>query len=256
MMNQFVLSLITVIFVGGVAGYLGSLMLVRRMALVGGPLGHLVLPGAALALLYHFNVFWGALGTVIIGVTIIWLLEIKTKLPIESLTGLVFATGVALTFLILPVSQAEQALIGDISKIGLTDVILAIVLGTIVFLIIKKIYSKIILFGISEDLAEAEGDNVKKYNLIYLVCIALIVALEVKIVGGLLTVAMLVIPASASKNFGGTLSHYSLGSLVIGIISGVLGILLFRLTDFSAGPLIILSASFVFLISLIFKKKT
>jgi len=253
--TQFILSLITAIFIGGVAGYLGSLMLTKRMALIGGPLGHLALPGAALALLYGFNIFWGALGTIVIGAIIIWLLEIRTKLPMEALTGLVFAAGVALSFLILPVSQAEEALIGDISKISLIDTILAVILGTIVFLIIKKIYSKMILSGISEDLAKAEGVNVKKYNLIYLASIALIVALEVKIVGGLLTVAMLVIPASASSNFGKTLSHYSLGALAIGIISAILGILLFKVTGFLAGPLIILSLAFIFLISLIFKKR-
>jgi len=253
--NQFLLSLIAVIFIGGVAGYLGSLMLTKRMALVGGPLGHLALPGATLALLYHFNIFWGALVTIAIGAVIIWLLEIKTKLPMEALTGLVFAAGVALSFLILPVSQAEEALIGDISKISLIDTILAVILGIIVFLIIKKIYSKMILSGISEDLAKAEGVNVKKYNLIYLASIALIVALEVKIVGGLLTVAMLVIPASASNNFGRTLSYYSFGALAIGIISAIFGLLLFKLTGFSAGPLIILSSTFIFLISLIFKKR-
>ncbi len=222
--NQFILSLITAIFIGGVAGYLGSLMITKRMALVGGPLGHLALPGAALALLYHFNIFWGALLSIVIGAVIIWLLEIRTKLPMEALTGLVFAAGVALSFLILPITQAEEALIGDITKINLTDTILAVVLGIIVFLVLKKIYSKMILSGISEDLARVEGVNVKKYNLIYLISIALIVALEVKIVGGLLTVAMLVIPASTASNFSKNLSQYSLGALTIGIISAGLGV--------------------------------
>jgi len=253
--NQFILSLITAIFIGGIAGYLGSLMMTKRMALVGGPLGHLALPGAALALLYNFNIFWGALGTIVIGAVIIWFLEIKTKLPIEALTGLVFAGGVALSFLILPLSQAEEALIGDISKIGVTDTILAVILGIIIFLIVKKIYSKMILAEVSEDLAKVEGINVKKYNLIYLISITLIVALEVKIVGGLLTVAMLVIPASASRNFSKTLSQYSLGSLIIGIISAVLGILFFKIFNLPAGPLVILTASLIFLISLIFKKR-
>ncbi len=253
--TQFILSLITAVFIGGAAGYLGSLMLSKRMALVGGPLGHLALPGAALALLYSFNVFWGALGTIIIGAVIIWLLEIKTKLPMEALTGLVFAAGVALSFLILPVSQAEEVLLGDIAKINLTDTILAVVLGTIALLVIKKIYQKMILSGISEDLARAEGVNVKKYNLIYLASIALIVALEVKIVGGLLTVAMLVIPASASSNFSRTLSVYSFGALIIGIISAVFGILLFKLIALPAGPLIILSETLIFLISLFFKPR-
>ena len=54
------LALVLGFFVGGIAGYLGSLMLTKRMALVGGALGHLALPGVSLALLYHFDVGLGA----------------------------------------------------------------------------------------------------------------------------------------------------------------------------------------------------
>ena len=77
----------------------------------------------------------------------------------------------------MPLSQAEEALIGDITKINLTDTLLAIFLGLIVFVIINRIYQKMILSGISEDLAKTERIDVKKYNLIYLICITLIVAL-------------------------------------------------------------------------------
>ena len=251
---QFILSLITVIFIGGVAGYLGSLMITKRMALVGGPLGHLALPGVALALIYHYNIFLGAIISIAIGAVIIWLLGIRTKLPLEALTGVVFASGVALGFLLLPLSRAKEALIGDISQINSTDAILSVILGTAVFLIIKNIYPKMILSGISENLARVEGVDVKKYNLIYLISIVLIVALEVKIVGILFTVALLVIPASAARNFVKTLSYYSFGSLVIGIISAFLGILFFKIFALPAGPLIILSSTFFFLISLFFKK--
>ena len=254
MISQFNLSLITAVFIGGVAGYLGSLMVTKKMALVGGPLGHLALPGVALALIYHYNIFWGALLSIAIGVITIWLLWIKTKLSLEALTGVVFAAGVALGFLILPLSKAKEALIGDITKINLTDAVLAVILGLIVFLVIEKIYQKIILSGISEDLARVEGVNVKRYNLIYLISIALIVALEVKIVGILFTIALLVIPASASANFSRSLSWYSFGSLIIGTVSAIIGIFLFKLIHMPAGPLIILTDSFIFLVSIFFKR--
>jgi ABC-type Mn2+/Zn2+ transport system permease subunit len=257
MINQFILSLISAIFISGVAGYLGSLMITKRMGLVAGPLGHLALPGVALALVYHFNVFYGALLTIVWGGILIWLLEIKTKAPMEALTGLVFATGVALGFLILPFSdehQLEEALIGDITKISFTDTILAIILCTLIFLIIKRIYSKLLLAEISEDLAKTEGINVKKYNFIYLACIAIIVGLTVKLVGGLLPVALIVIPALTARNFSKGSSQYSFGSLVFGAISAIFGILLSKMTNFPAGLLIIISGFLIFLISIILKK--
>lgn len=253
MISQFTISLITAIFIGGIAGYLGSLMITKRMELVGGPLGHLALPGVALALVYHYNIFLGALLSIGTGAIIIWLLEIKTKLSLEALTGVVFAAGVALGFLILPLSKAKEALIGDITQINSVDAVLAIVLGTIIFFIIKKIYQKVILSGISENLAKAEGINVKKYNLIYLICITIVVALEVKIVGILFTVALLVIPAAAARNFSKSLFQYTIGSLIIGIISAILGIFLSGATKIPAGPLIILADTSIFITSIFFK---
>jgi len=119
--NQFLLSLIVGISVGGAAGYLGSLMLSRRMALVAGPLGHLTLPGIALALMYGFNVSLGAFPFVIFGIILIWLFEMRTKLPMEALTAVVFASGVAITFLFLPIEQTEAAIVGDISRVRFVE---------------------------------------------------------------------------------------------------------------------------------------
>ena len=253
--TQFFLSLITGIFIGGAAGYLGTLMLSKRMALVAGPLGHLTLPGIALALLYGFDVSLGAFTFVILGIILIWLFEKRTGLPMEALTAVVFASGVALAFLFLPIAQAETALVGDISKVGFLDTAIVSFLCLLLFLIIKKIYFKTTLINISEDLATAEGINVKNYNLLYLFCIAVIVALGVKVVGGLLTAALVAIPAATASNLSKNLFQFSLGGVFFGVLSCFFGIVFFKLTGFPAGPLIIVAAAIFFIFSLIWRKK-
>jgi zinc transport system permease protein len=251
---QFPLSLVVGIFIGGAAGYLGSLMLSRRMALVAGPLGHLTLPGIALALIYGFDVSLGAFPFVIFGIVLIWLFEMRTKLPMEALTAVVFSSGVAITFLFLPMEQAEAALVGDISRVRLAEAIISVIAAFLLFLVVHNIYPKMVLVNISEELAQSENINIKKYNLIYLACIAMIVALGVKMVGGLLTAALVAIPASAARNLSRNLAQYAFGAMVIGIISSFLGILFFRLSGFPAGPLIIAASTLIFLISLIFRR--
>ena len=252
--TQFLLSLIVGIFVGGVAGFLGSLMLGRRMALAAGPLGHLTLPGIALALMYGFDVSLGAFPFVILGIVLIWLFEMRTKLPMEALTALVFASGVAIAFLLLPVKQAEAALVGDITKVRLGEAVISVCVALLLFFVVKNIYSKIVLINISEELAKSEGVNIRKYNLIYLGSIAIIVALGVKMVGGLLTAALVAIPASSARNLSRNLVQYSFGAMIIGIISSSMGILVYKITGFPAGPLIILASTSIFLISMIFKR--
>lgn len=254
MEGQFLLSLGVGIFIGGAAGYLGSLMLSKRMALVAGPLGHLTLPGIALALIYGFDVSLGAFPFVILGIVLIWLFEMRTKLPMEALTAIVFASGVALAFLFLPVEQAQTALVGDISRVRLGEAVASILVSFFLLLAVRKIYSSIVLINISEELAKSEKINVKKYNLIYLAAIAIIVALGVKMVGGLLTAALVAIPASSARNLGRNLNQYAYGAMIIGVISTALGIILCQASGFPAGPLIILANAGIFLISTAFRK--
>ena len=253
-MSPLALSLLSGAFIGGAAGYLGSLMLTRRMALVAGPLGHLTLPGIALALLLGFDVSLGAFPFVVVGVFLIWLLEMRTKLPMEALTALVFASGVAITFLFLPIEQAETALVGDISKVGIGDTALSVVASLAIMLAVKHAYPKLVLGNISEELAAAEGIELKRYNLLYLFLIAVIVALGVKMVGGLLTAALVAIPPAAARNIGKSLGQYALGAAAIGTLSAAAGIVLFEVTGFPAGPLIVLVSTAIFVLTLPFAR--
>jgi len=253
-MSPFFSSLISGVFIGGAAGYLGTLMLSRRMALVADPLGHLALPGIALALLWNLDVSIGAFPFVILGVVLIWMLERKTGLPTEALTAVIFASGVATAFLFLPMEQAEAALVGDVSRVGSLGAALSVVASLATVLVLWRTYPQLILGNISEELAAAEGISVERYNLLYLFLIAVIVALGVKMVGGLLTAALVAIPPSAARNLGRSLRQYTLGATSIGAASAALGVVLSRITGFPAGPLIILVSAAVFLLTVPFAR--
>ena len=253
--NQFLLSLIVAIFVGGVAGYLGSLMITKRMALAGDALGHIALPGMGLALLWGLNVSLGAFVFLLLGILLIWFLETKTHLPTETLVGIIFVFSLALGFLITPEPELLHALVGDISQVFLLDAAASVVLSIFVLYVVNKIYPKIILASISEDLAAVSRINIKKYNLIYLLAISIIVALGVKVVGSLLIGALVIIPAAASRIISQNIRQYTLISALLGILSCVLGILFSKITGLPVGPLIILTCILFFAISLVFKKE-
>jgi ABC-type Mn2+/Zn2+ transport system permease subunit len=224
------------------------------MALVAGPLGHLTLPGIALALIFNFDVSLGAFPFVIVGIFFIWLFEMKTKLPMEALTAIVFATGVAITFLFLPQEKTVPALIGDISQVNFPATLISVILSLLVFFMTKKIYSPMILAAISEDLAKAQRINVKRYHFLYLLCIALTVALGVRIVGGLMTAALVAIPACTARNLSMNLTQYYRAGFLFGSLSCILGMVVFKFTDLPIGPLIVIASTFFFLISLFFKR--
>ncbi|MBI2626283.1 MAG: metal ABC transporter permease [Candidatus Nealsonbacteria bacterium] len=254
MSDQFLFSLISGIFIGGAAGFLGSLMLTKRMALVGDALGHVALPGMGLALLLGLNVSLGAFIFLLLGIFLIWLFEIRTSLPTEALVGIVFVASLAAGFLIVPEPELLEALFGDISMVSLGMSIASAIFSIFIFLAVGRIYPSMILAGISSDLAKSEGIKVKRQDFIYLLAIAAMVALGVKIVGALLVGALMIVPAAAARNISKTLKGYYIGSIIFGILSCISGILLFKFIGLPAGPMIILVSTIFFLVSLIFKK--
>ncbi|MFC1842414.1 metal ABC transporter permease [Candidatus Dependentiae bacterium] len=252
--KQLLYALLTSAFVGAVAGYIGSLMVTKRMSLMGGALGHLTMPGIAFAIAYGFDVSLGALVILVFGVFAIWAIERKTKLPTESVTAIVFATSLAIALLFLNHEEIDIALLGDISKITLLITVATVLLSIAIYIITRKILPAITLSSISKDLASVQGINVALYKFIYLSCIALVVALGVRIVGGLMTAALVAIPAATSKNISKNLAQYTFLSLLFGATSCTLGVIVAHITQLPAGPMIILASACFFVVSLFFKK--
>ncbi|MBU0998888.1 metal ABC transporter permease [Patescibacteria group bacterium] len=255
MSQQLIITLISGIFISGVAGYLGTLMLSKKMSVVAGPLAHLAFPGAALALVFGFNIFLGVFPFVIIGAIIIWILEKKTKLPLENLAAIIFAGGVGSALLFLPIEKAEEALVGNIMNITLVEALVVIILSIIVFYVINKLYQKMILMNINEDLAIIEGTNVSLYNLLYLLSIAVVVALGVYLVGGLITAALIAVPAASAKNISRGLFFYKISAIIFGIVSTIAGIFVSLFFNLSAGPMIIVCGVMLFLFSIVFRRQ-
>lgn len=252
--EKIILAMLMTASIGAVAGYLGTLMLSKRMSLVGGPLGHLTLPGITLALLYGFDVSLGAFLMLILGILIIWFFEKRTRLPIETLTAIVFTSSVAIAFLFLPSKEVEMALIGDISQLTALTTFISMAFSILAFLIVRQIYKKMVFIAISEDLARSEKIDVDRINLIYLLIVAVVIGLGIRIVGSLLTAAIVAIPAATSRNLSVNMKQYVYGGAVAGGLAGILGITAYYLFSIPAGLAVIISSSALFLLSVAFKK--
>ncbi|MBI2669612.1 MAG: metal ABC transporter permease [Candidatus Yanofskybacteria bacterium] len=248
------LQIISAIFIGLASGYLGSFMVLKRMALVGDALSHVALPGVALALLFNINPFVGAFATLFAGIIGIWLIEHKTELPTESVVGLFFTFSLAVGLLITPEEELLEALFGDISTISGIDALLAVMLSLAVIFIMRSISKGFILGTISKDLAKTSNIKIARDNFIFMILVALIVALGIKSVGTLLMGALVIIPAIASKNIASNMNGYARTSAVIGLASLVGGVLFAVRFGLPPGPIVVLASTIVFLITLAFRR--
>jgi len=252
-----ILALLMALLIGGAAGYLGSLMLTKRMSLVAGPLGHLTLPGIAIALRYNFDVFFGALLFIALGSVIIWFFQKKTDLPFEAITAVVFALSLSIAFLFLPHKHSSKALLGDLSQITLPMTCLTIFLCLVLIFITYKIAPHIMLATISNDLAHVRGIHMPTIHLIYMISIALLIALGSRIVGGLMTAALVAIPACTSNNLvAANMRNYMYLSMLCGLLSCGIGVILHATTSTPIGPAIVLTSGLFFIASIVIKKRT
>src|SRR3990170_9159811 len=102
MTEPLIYSVLVGAVVGFSAGYLGSIMVLEKMALVGDALSHVALPGLALGILFNFNPFFGAFAFLFVSAVIIWHLGRVTKLSFETLVGAVFTLALAIGVIIIP----------------------------------------------------------------------------------------------------------------------------------------------------------
>ena len=252
--NLIILLLAGALF-GAVSGYLGSYMVVKRMSLVGDALSHVALPGIAIALTFGMNPMLGAFTTLFVATFGIWYFSEHSEVYPEALVGIFFTASLALGLLLTPEPELFEALFGDIDKITTLDVIIIAIAVFIIFMITKMTSKKIILGVVSEDLAKSQGINMSGINLLYLLMVAAVVALGVKFLGTLLTGAMVIIPAVSARNLAKNMNSFQILSILFGIVSTVIGIILAKNLSFSSGPIIVLTSIGIFLISYVFKGK-
>lgn len=252
--SQLFLPLIVAIFVGGAAGALGAFMIMRRMALVGDALTHIALPGMGLALLWGYNPFLGAFVFLFLGVLGIWWLKGYTSLPFEALVGIFFTASLAVGVLLVPDEELMEALFGNISSLTRLDAVFSVLFALGVFGGIILLRSSLIMTMISENIARAERISVSRTNLIYLMLVAVVVALGVKFVGTLLMGALVIIPAAAAQNIARSFSQYVMLAAFFGVLSAAGGVLLYAFSGFPPGPLVVSVAVSFFILSFFFRR--
>jgi ABC-type Mn2+/Zn2+ transport system permease subunit len=145
----------------------------------------------------------------------------------------------------------EEALFGDISRVGISEAAIAIVVSVLVIALTKFIYRQIVLGLISEELATSKGISIARTNLLYLLLISLTVTVGIQITGTLLVGFLVVTPAAAARIISANLSRYIRLSSMFGVISAVVGIVLSNYMNVVPGPLVVITGIVIFIVAAI-----
>jgi len=253
-MDDFLIrALIAGLGVAVVAGPLGCFVVWRRMAYFGAALAHSALFGVALGLLLEISPTLAIVVVCIAVALILVSMQGQRQLAGDTLLGILahamLALGLVVTALVDTVRVDLMAyLFGDILAVSDIDLYWIFGGGVLALVALAVIWRPLLAMTVHEELAAVEGVPVARTRLMFMVIIAIVIAVAMKVVGILLIVSLLIIPAAAARPFARTPEAMAVLAIVTGCISVVLGLGSSMTWDIPAGPAIVLAAAVLFLV--------
>jgi len=172
--------------------------------------------------------------------------------PIDTLLGLIAHAALALGVIIASLVQGPQLdlmtfLFGDIFAISRADLRWIYFGGGVTLALEIWIWRPLLAISVDEDLAAAEGVRTQYFKGAFVLLLALVVAIAIKIVGVLLTVAFLIMPAAAARPLSETPEQMAVFAAIFGMLSVALGLFLSVALDTPGGPSIVLMLAAFFI---------
>lgn len=233
------------------ASLLGVFIILRRLALVSDVLSHVALPGVALAMIAGVDPFIGAflaLGAVTV---IVFFLERRFALSIDAIVGVAFTVALAIGMILVPNERAIEALFGDIATVGREDVVFGVSLGIALIILTLVLFKRFAHATFSKELSRDETAADGRAEFLFLIAVALAIALGIKVVGALLMGAMMILPVVAAKNVAWSLKSMTAFAVALGVCEMVGGISFAKTYGVVPGAAIILIGGAVFIASLL-----
>jgi manganese/iron transport system permease protein len=251
-------SLVIAILVGIVCAIVGSYLMVQRLALLGDAISHSVLPGLAIAFILGANIFIGAFIAGVLSTVIIAWIKARSTIKEDVAMGIVFSAFFALGITLITIVQKDNKidlnhfLFGNILGVTAADAIDTALIVALVLLVVVFFYKELLFYTFDPLGAQATGLPVNLLNFGLMVLIALTIVASLKAVGVVLVLSLLITPASTAYLLVTRLHQVMILGAIIGVISSISGMYLSYFYNLPSGPAIVLVASGLFVLSLLF----
>ena len=230
---------------GALGGLLGSFAVLRQLSFFSDALGHSALLGITVGILLGLNPTLVLIPFAVLFALVVSRLVQRSQLPADALLNIIYSSSLALAVVVLSFVRSyrgniEHLLFGDILGVSWLDLVLiaSLLLMAIGYLALTR--RDQILLTLDEALAISRGVAVPLHRLLFIVLLAVVVAISIKAVGVLLISAFVVIPACASRLVSRQFNTYVLLSALLGAVCAVLGLVLSGAFNLPSGPCVVI----------------
>lgn len=242
------------------AGPIGCFIVWRRMAYFGDTMAHSSLLGVALGIVMGANLTMSVIFTAMLVALLLVALNSLKKFATDTLMGILSHATLAIGLVSISLMTWLRVdligyLFGDILSVTQFDIIIIYVGVIVVSLTMGLLWRPLLAITVSEEIANAEGIAVWRIRLVFMLLIAFVIALSMKIVGILLITALLIIPAAVARRFSSSPGQMAFMAIFFGILSVSIGLASSLQWDSPTGPSIVLTAFILFVLTLVMPQK-
>ena len=250
--------------VGGIlasvaCGAIGSYVVVKKIGYLAGGIAHAVLGGMGIAYYLGRSPIEGALVSAIVFAFILGWVSLRMQQQEDTIIGALWAGGMAVGILFISQTPGYNVdlmsfLFGNILMIASEDLYWIAGLDLIILVIVFLFYKQFISVSFDEEFARLRGIPVERFYLLFLSLVALTVVILIQIVGLILVIALLTLPAAIAGLYVRSLSLMMILAALFGMIFTTGGLAISYQPDLPPGPTIILLAGAFYLISLVLNR--
>lgn len=248
-------ALLAILLMTPLFGLLSTMVVSSRMAFFSDSLGHGAFTGIAIgALVGAFAPLTSLiLFSVLFALLITWIKH-RTAASADTVIGVFSSTAIAVGLMIMShgggFSKFSPLLIGDILSITPVDLGGLLAVDMLVLLGWVLLFNRLLLLSVNASLARSRGISVTAVESMFAALLAVVVAVSIQWVGILIINALLVLPGAAARNLARSVKEYHLFSVMIALLSGMIGLFSAYYLGIAAGAAIVASAAVIFFFSL------
>jgi len=247
-------ALMASLLVSMACGIIGTYVVIKKIVFISGGISHATFGGIGLGYLLGVNPILTAIPFSILSAIGIGVIRKKMRVSEDTAIGVLWSVGMALGIIFIGLSPGYAPdlfsyLFGSILTVPRSDLWMMLALDLTIMLIVVLFYKEFLTISFDEEFSTVVGVPTERLYLLLLCLVALSVVVLIRVVGIILIIALLTIPAAISKQFTHNMKTMMVTSTIIAMILTVAGLFLSYALNLASGATIVIVLGTAFFIS-------
>ncbi len=240
-------------------GVVGSYVVVQRISLLAGAIAHAVLGGMGIAWYFGADPLAGALVAAVVAALIIGWVKLRFAEREDTAIAAIWALGMAIGILFISQTPGYSVdlmgyLFGNLLMMSTSDLQLILALDIVILAFTALLFRQFLAVCFDPEFARVRGLKVERYYLLLLVLVALTVVMLIQVVGLILVIALMTLPAAVAGRFTHSLATMMGLAVLLGMAFTAGGLAISYAPDLPSGPVIIMLAGITYLAAALIKR--